>query len=130
MNEVQGIDVSHYQKAINWKKVADSGRKFAVLKCMYEAQSHRKAELQRMPGERNRSRSIYFYCDIITQGSGRRCKELTETLSRQASRIWHMARLREPGPAAAGKAKNKRPHRHLCQGFQISRLLYRNILQC
>lgn len=44
MNEVQGIDVSHYQKAINWKKVADSGRKFAVLKCMYEAQSHRKDE--------------------------------------------------------------------------------------
>lgn len=44
MSEVFGIDVSHYQHKINWKQVADSGKKFAVLKCMYEAQSHRKDE--------------------------------------------------------------------------------------
>lgn len=41
MSEVLGIDVSHYQLDIDWKKVADQGKKFAILKCMYEAQSHR-----------------------------------------------------------------------------------------
>ena len=41
MREVLGIDVSHYQGKINWKKVAESGKRFAILKCMYEAQSHR-----------------------------------------------------------------------------------------
>lgn len=39
--EVQGIDVSHYQKKIDWQKVAAAGKKFAILKCQYEAQSHR-----------------------------------------------------------------------------------------
>lgn len=41
MSEVLGIDVSHYQLDIDWKKVAAQGKKFAILKCMYEAQSHR-----------------------------------------------------------------------------------------
>lgn len=41
MSEVFGIDVSHYQKKIDWHKVARSGKKFAILKCQYEAQSHR-----------------------------------------------------------------------------------------
>lgn len=41
MAEVFGIDVSHYQKKIDWQKVARSGKKFAILKCQYEAQSHR-----------------------------------------------------------------------------------------
>lgn len=41
MSEVFGIDVSHYQKSIDWKKVAAQGIKFAIMKCMYEAQSHR-----------------------------------------------------------------------------------------
>ena len=31
-----GIDVSHYQKKIDWKKVKDSGKSFAILKAMYE----------------------------------------------------------------------------------------------
>ena len=44
MSEVLGIDVSHYQLDIDWTKVARSGKKFAVLKAMYEAQSHRKDE--------------------------------------------------------------------------------------
>lgn len=44
MSEALGIDVSHYQKDIDWKKVAASGKKFAILKCQYEAQSHRKDE--------------------------------------------------------------------------------------
>lgn len=44
MGEAFGLDVSHYQRSIDWKKVADSGKKFAILKCQYEAQSHRKDE--------------------------------------------------------------------------------------
>lgn len=41
MSEVFGIDVSHYQGKIDWQKVAASGQSFAIMKCMYEAQSHR-----------------------------------------------------------------------------------------
>ena len=44
MSEVLGIDVSHYQLDIDWRKVAAAGKRFAILKCMYEAQSHRKDE--------------------------------------------------------------------------------------
>ncbi len=44
MSEVLGIDVSHYQLDIDWTKVARSGKQFAVLKAMYEAQSHRPDE--------------------------------------------------------------------------------------
>ena len=39
--EKQGIDVSHYQNTIDWHKVAQAGKEFAILKCQYEAQSHR-----------------------------------------------------------------------------------------
>lgn len=41
MSEVFGIDVSHYQKDIDWNKVKAAGKDFAIMKCMYEAQSHR-----------------------------------------------------------------------------------------
>ena len=41
MSERFGIDVSHYQGDIDWKKVKDQNIDFAILKCMYEAQSHR-----------------------------------------------------------------------------------------
>ncbi|MBR0342573.1 MAG: hypothetical protein IJH64_10115 [Oscillospiraceae bacterium] len=44
MGEVFGIDVSHYQLDIDWQKVRADGKKFAILKCQYEAQSHRKDE--------------------------------------------------------------------------------------
>ena len=44
MSEVLGIDVSHYQLDIDWSKVARAGKRFAILKAMYEAQSHRKDE--------------------------------------------------------------------------------------
>ena len=39
--EVFGIDVSHHQGRIDWKKVAESSVKFAIMKCQYEAASHR-----------------------------------------------------------------------------------------
>mgnify|MGYP002622439202 CR=1 FL=1 len=38
-----GIDVSHYQKDIDWNKVKESGKEFAILKAMYET-SHNKDE--------------------------------------------------------------------------------------
>ena len=41
MSEVQGIDVSHYQGAIDWKKVVFAGKKFAIMKCQYESLPHR-----------------------------------------------------------------------------------------
>lgn len=41
MSEVMGLDVSHYQGTIDWKQVANAGKKFVIMKCMYEAQSHR-----------------------------------------------------------------------------------------
>lgn len=44
MGELLGIDVSHYQGKIDWNKVARSGKKFAILKCQYEAMSHRMDE--------------------------------------------------------------------------------------
>lgn len=41
MGEVFGIDVSHHNGKIDWGKVAASGKKFAIMKCQYEAKSHR-----------------------------------------------------------------------------------------
>lgn len=40
MSDLFGIDVSHHNGFIDWKKVRSSGVSFAILKCMYEAQSH------------------------------------------------------------------------------------------
>lgn len=65
MSEVLGIDVSHYQGKIDWKQVAASGRKFAIMKCMYEAQSHRKDETfeenYRQAGIYGVSRGVYIF---------------------------------------------------------------------
>ena len=65
MSEVLGIDVSHYQRDIDWKKVAESGKKFAILKAMYEAQSHRKDEYfeenYRKAGIYGISRGVYIF---------------------------------------------------------------------
>ena len=65
MSEVFGIDVSHYQRTIEWKKVAESGKKFAILKCMYEAQSHRIDEYfeenYRQCGIYGLARGVYIY---------------------------------------------------------------------
>lgn len=44
MSEAMGIDVSHYQGLINWGLVKDEGKKFAIMKCQYEAKGHRKDE--------------------------------------------------------------------------------------
>lgn len=55
MSHVFGIDVSHHNGIIDWKKVAADSKRFAILKCMYEAQSHRIDETF----ERN-----YMHCEL------------------------------------------------------------------
>lgn len=63
--EVLGIDVSHYQGRIDWKKVADSGKQFAIMKCQYEAQSHRIDETfeynYEEAGRAGLARGVYIY---------------------------------------------------------------------
>lgn len=65
MSEVFGIDVSHYQGDIDWKKVQNAGKRFAIMKCMYEAQSHRIDETfennYRKCGIYGISRGVYIF---------------------------------------------------------------------
>ena len=65
MSEILGIDVSHYQGAIDWAKVSGSGKKFAIMKCMYEAQSHRLDETfnynYENAGKFGLSRGVYIF---------------------------------------------------------------------
>lgn len=65
MGEILGIDVSHHQGHIDWKKVANSGKKFVIMKCQYEAQSHRKDETfdynYSESGKYGLSRGVYLY---------------------------------------------------------------------
>ena len=65
MAELLGLDVSHYQGQIDWGKVARSGRKFAIMKAMYEAQSHRKDETFEYnyaeSGKAGLARGVYIY---------------------------------------------------------------------
>ena len=63
--ELQGIDVSHYQGKIDWIKVKEAGKRFAILKCQYEAQSHRKDETfeynYEQAGINELCRGVYIY---------------------------------------------------------------------
>ena len=65
MSEIFGIDVSHYQGQIDWSKVAASEKKFAIIKAMYEAQSHRKDEFfeanYRGAGDYGIDRGVYIF---------------------------------------------------------------------
>lgn len=65
MGEILGIDVSHHQGRIDWQKVANSGKKFVIMKCQYEAQSHRKDETfdynYAESGKYGLSRGVYLY---------------------------------------------------------------------
>lgn len=65
MSEVLGVDVSHYQGKIDWKEVAADNKKFAILKAMYEAQSHRKDEFfeenYRQCGIYGIARGVYIF---------------------------------------------------------------------
>lgn len=65
MGEVFGIDVSHYQGRIDWEQVAKAQKKFAIMKCQYEAQSHRKDETfdynYAEAGKQNIARGVYIY---------------------------------------------------------------------
>lgn len=65
MGEVLGIDVSHHNGKIDWKQVAVSGKKFAILKAQYEAQSHRIDETFEYnyaeAGKYGLARGVYVY---------------------------------------------------------------------
>lgn len=65
MSEVFGIDVSHYQGRIDWESVARDNKKFAIMKCQYEAQSHRKDEYfdynYDEAGKYGIARGVYIY---------------------------------------------------------------------
>ena len=65
MNEVLGIDVSHHNGSIDWEQVSRDGKKFAILKCQYEAQSHRIDEFFEYnyaeSGKYGLSRGVYIY---------------------------------------------------------------------
>ncbi len=64
MSEIFGIDVSHHNGKINWQQVAKS-KKFAILKCQYEAQSHRIDECFEYnyaeAGKYGMARGVYIY---------------------------------------------------------------------
>ena len=63
--EVFGIDVSHHNGRINWEQVAKDNKRFAILKCQYEAQSHRKDETFEYnyseAGKYHIARGVYIY---------------------------------------------------------------------
>lgn len=65
MSEVFGIDVSHHNGHIDWQAVARDGKKFVILKCQYEAQSHRKDETFEYnyaeAGKNGLARGVYIY---------------------------------------------------------------------
>ena len=65
MSEVLGIDVSHHNGKIDWRKVADAGKKFCILKCQYEAKSHRIDETFEYnyaeAGKQGLARGVYVF---------------------------------------------------------------------
>ena len=65
MNEVLGIDVSHHNGRIDWQAVARDNKKFAIMKCQYEAQSHRIDETfnynYEEAGKYGIARGVYIY---------------------------------------------------------------------
>lgn len=65
MSEVFGIDVSHHNGRIDWEQVARSGKKFAIFKAQYEAQSHRVDETFEFnyaeSGKYGIARGVYIY---------------------------------------------------------------------
>ena len=65
MSEVFGVDVSHHNGHIDWQSVARDGKKFAILKCQYEAQSHRIDETFEYNytecGKNDIARGVYIY---------------------------------------------------------------------
>lgn len=65
MSEVLGIDVSHHNGRIDWQAVAHDNRKFAIMKCQYEAQSHRIDETFEYnyseAGKYGLARGVYIY---------------------------------------------------------------------
>lgn len=65
MCEVLGIDVSHHNGSIDWEMVSKDNKKFAILKCQYEAQNHRIDEYfeanYKGAGDNGMARGVYIY---------------------------------------------------------------------
>lgn len=65
MSEAFGIDVSHHNGRIDWEQVSRSGKKFAIMKCQYEAASHRIDEYFEYnyteAGKYGIARGVYIY---------------------------------------------------------------------
>lgn len=65
MSEVFGIDVSHHNGSIDWEEVAADDKKFAIMKCQYEAKSHRIDEYfehnYEGAGRYGIARGVYIY---------------------------------------------------------------------
>ena len=65
MTEVFGIDVSHHNGTIDWEQVRRDGKEFVIMKCQYEAQSHRIDETFEYnyteAGKQGMSRGVYIY---------------------------------------------------------------------
>lgn len=72
MAELFGIDVSHHNGKIDWKKVRESGKTFAIMKAMYEAQSHRKDETFEYnyaeAGKYGIARGVYIFIASASMG--------------------------------------------------------------
>lgn len=65
MTETFGIDVSHHNGKIDWKKVKQSNKTFAILKCQYEKLPHRIDETFEYnyveAGKQGILRGVYIY---------------------------------------------------------------------
>lgn len=65
MTEVFGIDVSHHNGTIDWEQVRRDGKEFVIMKCQYEAQSHRIDETFEYnyceAGKYGIARGVYIY---------------------------------------------------------------------
>lgn len=110
MSEVFGIDVSHHNGKIDWKKVASAGKKFAILKCQYEAQSHRIDEMFEYnyaeAGKNGLARGVYVY--IASASIANPVADAESLLSKLKGRpleygIW--LDLEDPTLKRVGKAK-------------------------
>lgn len=70
--ELQGIDVSHHNGAIDWQKVARAGKKFVIMKCQYEGKSHRIDETfnynYEESGKYGLARGVYIFIASASMG--------------------------------------------------------------
>jgi lysozyme len=59
--EVDGVDVSHHQGTIDWKKVAAGGKRFAIIRCSFGTVEDEMFELYRRGASKN-GLAVAAYC--------------------------------------------------------------------